>query len=425
MARLTIKSKVSKGRRGTRGGGPGGLTAPTRPYVRKVAVVAETVGSPLGDTKALIKVWGYFPDAKLKAWLTGQVPLAWGDDVLYDSDGNAYVGTLLPAHIYKEVGGFGDIQPHVGDGSFVVLENQPMPNLVNGGMISYRTVSGAPGDVKVPALWAPAGQGKHPGGLATAKKASLGVGYKSKERRLTVKSKVTKGRRGTRGRGPGGLTAPTPTNWGNCPPTVGQVPPKSGNGVVYFPPTYLGGGQGAAMQKRAPHALGPGGAPCCKMTFSPSVARAGEWITVQTNFDVSGLRKPLVGNVGAMPLDNEWINMDMDREFVFRPVNANTFQLRWPKKGWKGTGGPGGTGYVCSVYGRELMLDFDEGTIVVSNFDADCILRVVPIPASAGKHPGGLATAKKASLGVGYKPSHRRGRSRGIGGDGSCGPGIG
>lgn len=368
MARLTVKSKVSKGRRGTRGRGPGGLTAPTRPYVRKVAVVAETVGSPLGDTKALIKVWGYFPDAKLKAWLAGQVPLAWGDDVLYDSDGNAYVGTLLPAHIYKEVGGFGDIQPHVGDGSFVVLENQPMPNLVNGGMISYRTVSGAPGDVKVPALRAPAGQGQHPGGFATARKASLGVGGAS----------------------------PGPRQ--RCQWTQ----------VLTWKDT-------------------PGRSQWLCGSWNNHSHAAGSWIRVDA---VSTAFPPIGKMAGHENSARMFLNMYQGGQFIGNPAvewaqDEGGFSVRVPQDAIPGTG-----------LGSLRVFFKDDIGHSVMDFPLD-----IRVSGTVGPpRPGGLtapsrpthavrravvARAKKASLGVGYKSSRGRGRARGIGGDESCGPGIG
>lgn len=89
----------------------------------------------------------------------------------------------------------------------------------------------------------------------------------------------------------------------------------------------------------------------------------------------------------------------------------------------------GGVAYF--PYSLGTAQDLANGQTTLAYLRNDGVWVNVPIDPSAIQvapnllHPGSFATARKASLGVGYKSNRRGGRPRGVGGDGSCGPGIG
>jgi len=244
--------------------------------------------------------------------------------------------------------------------------------------------------------------------------------------RLTVKSKV-RGLKSGRPKGGGTITAPAQVDWSSCPPHTkagyqGNRPYYSASKGDVVVMAYLFEGLPLTRQ---PGPLGPpgqGGVPCGLMKFSTTKAVVGQWVTVSTNFNVSDLRGVRFGQktlgMHGTP-EGEYNSLG-----EFQGINANTFRIRIKEPGT----------YVESTQHGTMWLEFYDyvngapylNTLCVScNIDATHVLQVV-LPARQQKHPGGLKTAKKASVGVGYRSNRRgRGRPRGVGGDESCGPGIG
>lgn len=167
-----------------------------------------------------------------------------------------------------------------------------------------------------------------------------------------------------------------PLDYNRCPPVYTAGPNQnthlpSGKGVILVPP-YGGGWTG-----RQPPGLGPGGsgAPCARLTFTPWQARVGEWVTVRTNFDLSGLSGVYIG---VHPLQ-------------FKMRGKNKFEVRFPHPG----------NWVTSVSNQALSLGFGSARIVLSNFNATHIVEVRPVYKPGIK--GAVASGGTAS--VSFRPS--------------------
>ncbi len=164
-----------------------------------------------------------------------------------------------------------------------------------------------------------------------------------------------------------------PLDYNSCPPYYTDGPNKhsslrSGNGLMIVQP-YGGGWTG-----RQPSGLGPGGSgvPCAKVTFSPWQAKVGEWVTVRTNFNVSGLSGVYIG---VNPLQS-------------RNRSANSFEIQFPHPGH----------WVKSRHGEELTLGFGSARIVLSGHDAEHIVEVRPVYKEGVRSRGGHAPRERIEI---------------------------